>query len=88
MVTMQTADNALKSFYLDAVTEALNMNVNPLLAQIKRSTADVWGKDVRKLVRYGINGGIGAGTETGNLPEASGNNYVQFVSSLKISTER
>ena len=83
MVTMQTADNALKSFYLDAVTEALNMNVNPLLAQIKRSTADVWGKDVRKLVRYGINGGIGAGTETGNLPEASGNNYVQFVSSLK-----
>lgn len=56
MVTMQTADNALKSFYLDAVTEALNMNVNPFLAQIKRSTADVWGKDVRKLVRYGING--------------------------------
>ena len=79
MVTMQTADNALKSFYLDAVTEALNMNVNPFLAQIKRSTADVWGKDVRKLVRYGI----GAGTETGNLPEASGNHYVQFVSSLK-----
>ena len=87
MVTMQTADNALKSFYLDAVTEALNMNVNPLLAQIKRSTADVWGKDVRKLVRYGINGGIGAGTETGNLPEASGNNYVPSLP-LKISTER
>ena len=27
MVTMQTADNALKSFYLDAVTEALNFKV-------------------------------------------------------------
>lgn len=24
MVTMQTADNALKSFYLDAVTEAID----------------------------------------------------------------
>ena len=51
MVTMQTADNALKSFYLDAVTEALNFKVNPLLAQIRQTTADVWGKDVRKLVR-------------------------------------
>ena len=83
MVTMQTADNALKSYYLDAVTEALDMKVNPLLAQIKKSTADVWGKDVRKLVRYGVNGGIGAGTETGNLPAAHGNNYVQFTSTLK-----
>lgn len=83
MVTMATADNALKSFYLDAVSEALNLTVNPLLAQIKQTTADVWGKDVRKLVRYGVNGGIGAGTETGNLPAAGGNNYVQLVSSLK-----
>lgn len=83
MVTTETADKALKSFYLDAVSEALNLNVNPLLAQIKQSVADVWGKDVRKLVRYGINGGIGAGTETGALPAAGGNNYVQFVSSLK-----
>ncbi len=83
MVTMETADNALKSFYLDAVSEALNLNVNPLLAQIKQTSADVWGKDVRKLVRYGVNGGIGAGTETGSLPAAGGNNYIQFVSSLK-----
>ena len=74
MVTMETADNALKSFYLDAVSEALNLNVNPLLAQIRQSIADVWGKDVRKLVRYGVNGGIGAGTETGTLPAAGGNN--------------
>ena len=83
MVTMQTADNALKSYYLDAVSEALDMKTNPLFAQIKKSTADVLGKDVRKLVRYGVNGGIGAGTETGSLPTAGGNNYVQFVSTLK-----
>ena len=83
MVTMESADKALKSFYLGAVTEALDQKVNPLLAQVKKTTADVWGKDVRKLVRYGVNGGIGAGTETGNLPDASGNQYVQFVSTLK-----
>ena len=44
---------------------------------------DVWGKEVRKLAPYGINGGIGAGAETDALPKAAGNNYVQFVSELK-----
>ena len=83
MVTMETADNALKSYYLGAVTEMLNTAANPLLAQIKQSTADVWGKDVRRVVRYGVNGGIGAGTEAGDLPSASGNNYLTFVSTLK-----
>ena len=58
MITVETADNALKSFYLDAVTEALDLKANPLLAQIQRSTADVVGKDVKKLVKYGVNGGI------------------------------
>ncbi len=83
MVTLQTADNALKSFYLDAVSDTLNHKVNPFLAMVKQSTADVWGKDVRKLVRYGVNGGVASGGETGPLPEASGNRYVQFVAPLK-----
>ncbi len=83
MVTTKTADNALKSYYLDAVSEQLNIGVSPLLARIKKTTADVWGRDVRKVVRFGINGGIGAGTEDGALPMAGGNNYAQFVSTLK-----
>lgn len=83
MITVETADNALKSFYLDAVTEALDLKVNPLLAQIQRSTADVVGKDVRKLVKFGMNGGVGAGSETGKLPGASEADRVQFVSTLK-----
>ncbi len=83
MVTTQTADNALKSYYLDAVADQLNKSINPLLAKIKQSTADVWGRDVRKSVRFGINGGIGAGTESGVLPTAGGNRYAQFVSTLK-----
>ena len=83
MITMETADNALKSFYLDAVTEALDLKANPLLAQFQHSTADVVGKDVRKLVRYGVNGGISAGSETGELPASSPAQRVQFVSTLK-----
>lgn len=83
MVTMTSADNALKSLYLGVVTEQINTNANPLLAKIKQSTQDVWGKEIKKLAQYGINGGIGAGTETGLLPKPAGNNYEQFTSTLK-----
>ena len=83
MITLATADNALKSFYLDAVTESLNLNTNPFLAQIQNSTADVVGKDVKKLVKYGVCGGIGAGSETGNLPTASESSRLQLTTTLK-----
>lgn len=83
MVTMNSADNALKSLYLGVVSEQLNTAVNPLLAKIKQTTQDVWGKEIRRLAQYGINGGIGAGTEDGTLPAAAGNNYDQFVLTLK-----
>ena len=83
MVTMTSADSALKSFYLGVVSEQLNTAVNPLLAKIKQSPADVWGKEIRRLAQYGVNGGVGAGTEEGALPAAAGNNYEQFVTTLK-----
>ena len=83
MVTMTSADNALKSVYLGAVSEQLDTAINPLLAKIQRSTADVWGKEVRRLAQYGVNGGVGAGTEEGDLPSAAGNNYEQCVTTLK-----
>ncbi len=83
MVTLQTAENALKNVYLGVVANQLNVNANPLLARIKRSSKDVWGKEIRKLAPFGINGGIGAGSETDQLPTASGNGYVQFVADLK-----
>lgn len=83
MVTLSSADKALKTLYLGVVTEQLNTEINPFLAKIKQTENDVWGKEIRKLAQYGINGGIGAGTEDGDLPSASGNNYEQFVLSLK-----
>ena len=83
MVTLQTAESALKNVYLGVVANQLNVNANPLLAKIKRSNKDVWGKEIRKLAPFGINGGVGAGSETGALPSSSGNGYVQFVSELK-----
>lgn len=83
MVTLNNAQDALKSAYLSVVSEALNTNANPLLSKINQTTNDVWGKEIIKLTSYGVNGGVGAGSETGDLPESAGNNYVKFVSSLK-----
>ena len=82
-INLSTADNALKSYYLDAISEQLNFNANPFLAQIKQTTKDVYGKEVRKVVSYGINGGIGAGSEDGALPKSGNNNYKYMVSTLK-----
>ena len=83
MVTLETAEKALKSVYLNVVADQLNIGVNPLLAKIEQTTSDVWGKEIIKLVPYGINGGIGAGTESGELPAPAANNYDRFKLELK-----
>ncbi len=83
MVTLQTADKALKTFYLDAVTEQIDSRISPFLASIEKTSAYVSGKEVAKVVRTGVNAGIGAGTETGDLPASHPNEYVTFVAPLK-----
>ena len=83
MVTIQSADNALKSFYLDAVKESLDKNVSPFFAAMEHKTNNVVGKDVRKSIRIGVGGGVGAGTETGDLPKNGAANRLQFVTTLK-----
>nr|MDD3862439.1 phage major capsid protein [Clostridia bacterium] len=82
-VTITSAEAALKSVYLGVVANQLNINSNPLLAKIRQSSANIWGKEIIKLAPYGINGGIGAGSEEGSLPTAGGNKYVQFKAGLK-----
>ncbi len=83
MISLTTADKALKNIYLTAVTNQLNTSVNPLLAKIRQSTNNVYGNTIKKLVPYGVNGGVGAGSETGNLPSAVGNKYACFEATLK-----
>ena len=69
-VNLTNAESALKSVYLDVVSDQLNNYINPFYAAIAQSTVDVVGKDVKKLVIEGMNGGVGAGEEDGNLPKA------------------
>jgi len=83
MVTLTSAQNALKSVYLDVVSEQLNIKSNALLSVIKKNSKDVYGKEIIKLAPYGLNGGISASTETGTLPTAAGHNFLQFKTGLK-----
>lgn len=83
MVTLTSANAALKTMYLDVVANQLNTQIHPFLAQVEKTSQDVVGKSVKKLVPYGLNGGIGAGTENGSLPSVAENNYLLFESGLK-----
>ncbi|MBO5910330.1 MAG: phage major capsid protein, partial [Clostridia bacterium] len=83
MISLSTAESALKEAYLNAVCNQLNTNANPLLAKIKQSSADVYGKNIIKMAPIGLNGGVGAGAETGELPTARSNRYAQFKTTLK-----
>ena len=83
MITLTTAQNALKTVYLDAVTTQLNEKVDPVFSKIKQSSADVYGRNIIKLVPYGLNGGVGTGTEEGALPTSRETNYVNFTTTLK-----
>lgn len=83
MITISNADNALKTFYLGVLADQLNVGVNPLFAKIGQTSSDVWGKEIKKLAPYGINGGVGSGQETDDLPVSGANNYAQFTLTLK-----
>ncbi len=82
-ITTSTADSALKKYYLSAITDQLNINTNPFLSRIRQSSDNIYGRDIRKLVRAGMSGGVSAGTEDGDLPVPNGSNYQLFVLSLK-----
>ncbi len=82
-VTMTTAEQALKILYLGVLRDQLNIKTDPFYNKIKSSTKHVVGKEVRQMAPYGVNGGVGAGTETGTLPVAGGNQYKQFVTDTK-----
>jgi hypothetical protein len=83
MVNLQSAENALKSFYLDAVKDSIDTKISPFLAKVEQSTADVYGKDVKKVIRVGFHGGVVSGTETGDLPKADAAKYLQLTATLK-----
>lgn len=83
MVTVTATSNILKDIYLGVIIDQLNTKTNPFYNKIAMGNEDIVGKSVVSGVKIGINGGIGAGGESGNLPIASGNNYCMLKADLK-----
>ncbi len=68
MLTIESIDTVLKSYYLDAICAQLNSGVSPFYSSIEKTAALVSGKNAVVPVELGISGGIGATTEDGDLP--------------------
>ena len=49
MITLQTAENALKEVYLGVIQDQLNNGSGYLFSRIKQTTTDVWGAEIRKI---------------------------------------
>ena len=83
MVTLQTADSALKTFYLDAVTKEIDEKSSVFFSMIEKTSANVVGKSVTKVIKTGVSNGIGAGSETGDLPKGDNGAYIALNAPLK-----
>lgn len=83
MISLTTADNALKNVYLDVINNQLTNEIDPFYSMIEKTSRDIAGNTIKKMLTLGINGGIGAGAEDGSLPTARENNYIQLTATLK-----
>lgn len=81
--TLATQDQILKDQFLELLKNQVNTKSDLLYNMIKSSEKNIDAYQVVKSAPYGINGGAGAGTETGLLPTAGENFYQKFVSTTK-----
>lgn len=70
MLSVESIDSVLKSYYLDAICASLNTGVSPLYQAIEKTAAEIRGKEAVVPTMYGICGGLGTTEEAGELPDA------------------
>ena len=46
MISLQSAQSALKDVYLDVLSTQLNFETDPLLSKIKQSSTNVYGRNI------------------------------------------
>jgi len=68
MITIQTAESALKNIYLDTIINEINTKTNPFLTMVGANTKEVASREARANIRYGNEGSVAAATEDGELP--------------------
>jgi hypothetical protein len=82
MITVTTAENALKNIYLDTVINDINTKTNPFLTMIEKNTKTASGKDAKVSIRSGSSA-VGVGTESGDLPVTTNDKQVDIIVPLK-----
>jgi hypothetical protein len=82
MITVTTAENALKNIYLDTVINDINTKTNPFLTMIEKNSKTVSGKDAKLGIRSGSSA-VGVGTESGDLPVSTNERQVEISVPLK-----
>ena len=82
MITVATAENALKNIYLDTVINDINKKTNPFLTMVEENAKIATGKDAKISIRSGVSA-VGAGTETGDLPTLAGDKQINVSVPLK-----
>ncbi len=82
MITISTAENALKNIYLDTVINDINKKTNPFLTMVEENTRIASGKNAKVNVRCG-QAAVGVGTETGDLPTGDSQKSVELSVPLK-----
>ena len=68
VLSIASAGDALKSFFLPSLRYQLNTGASAVLAQFTRDSQSVVGKDIIMALRYGRNGGFGGGDDVADLP--------------------
>ncbi len=83
MVTITSANKVLREVYLDVLTQHLDEHTNYFYNRIQKDSQNIANGSAHAIGRYGINGGVGSGTETADLPQASANTYVRFKAAMR-----
>lgn len=84
MVNMTTISDALKNVYLNPMRDDINTGADAFASRILKTSDHVVGyKKIIRAAQIGVNGGAGAGSETGALPSAGENLYTQIESDTK-----
>ena len=83
MITIQSAESALRNIYLDVVINDINTKTNPFLTMINKNTREVAGKEIRVPIRYGDSGNVAAVKEDAELPVSTNSRYTEIQAPLK-----
>jgi len=68
MITINSAESALKNIYLESVINDLNEKTNPFLTMIGKNTKTIAEREAKAVVRFGDENSVAAGEEDSVLP--------------------